>query len=118
MKKVSAIIPCYNEQEALPYFLKEIRLVADRMSATKDVVFEFLFVNDGSKDRTLDILREAALVDKRVRYISFSRNFGKEAAMYAGLKNAAGDYVAIMDADMQDPPTLLPEMYGALQSDE
>lgn len=118
MKKVSAIIPCYNEQEALPYFLKEIRLVADRMSATKDVVFEFLFVNDGSKDRTLDILREAALVDKRVRYISFSRNFGKEAAMYAGLKNAAGDYVAIMDADMQDPPTLLPEMYEALQSDE
>lgn len=118
MKKVSAIIPCYNEQEALPYFLKEIRLVADRMSATKDVVFEFLFVNDGSKDRTLDIPREAALVDKRVRYISFSRNFGKEAAMYAGLKNAAGDYVAIMDADMQDPPTLLPEMYGALQSDE
>lgn len=118
MKKVSAIIPCYNEQEALPYFLKEIRLVADRLSATKDVVFEFLFVNDGSKDRTLDILREAALVDKRVRYISFSRNFGKEAAMYAGLKNATGDYVAIMDADMQDPPALLPEMYEALQSDE
>ena len=75
MKKVSAIIPCYNEQDALPYFLKEIRSVADHMSVTKDVVFEFLFVNDGSKDRTLDILREAALVDKRVRYISFSRNF-------------------------------------------
>lgn len=112
------VIPCYNEQEALPYFLKEIRLVADRMSAAKDVVFEFLFVNDGSKDRTLDILREAALVDKRVRYISFSRNFGKEAAMYAGLKNATGDYVAIMDADMQDPPALLPEMYEALQSGE
>ena len=109
MDKISTIIPCYNEQEALPYFLKEIRLVADRMSAAKDVVFEFLFVNDGSKDRTLDILREAALVDKRVRYISFSRNFGKEAAMYAGLKNATGDYVAIMDADMQDPPALLPE---------
>lgn len=118
IKKISTVIPCYNEQEALPYFLKEIRLVADHMSATKDVVFEFLFVNDGSKDRTLDILREAALVDKRVRYISFSRNFGKEAAMYAGLKNATGDYVAIMDADMQDPPALLPEMYEALQSDE
>ena len=118
MDKISTIIPCYNEQEALPYFLKEIRLVADRMSAAKDVVFEFLFVNDGSKDRTLDILREAALVDKRVRYISFSRNFGKEAAMYAGLKNATGDYVAIMDADMQDPPALLPEMYEALQSGE
>lgn len=118
MERVTIVIPCYNEQEALPYFLKEIRSVADRMSAAKDVVFEFLFVNDGSKDRTLDILREAALVDKRVRYISFSRNFGKEAAMYAGLKNAAGDYVAIMDADMQDPPALLPEMYEALQSDE
>lgn len=118
MKKVSAIIPCYNEQDALPYFLKEIRSVADHMSVTKDVVFEFLFVNDGSKDRTLDILREAALVDKRVRYISFSRNFGKEAAMYAGLKNATGDYVAIMDADMQDPPALLPEMYEAVQSGE
>lgn len=118
MREISLVVPCYNEQEALPYFLKEIRLVADRMSATKDVVFEFLFVNDGSKDRTLDILREAALVDKRVRYLSFSRNFGKEAAMYAGLKNAVGDYVAIMDADMQDPPALLPEMYEALQSDE
>lgn len=118
MERVTMVIPCYNEQEALPYFLKEIRLVADRMSAAKDVVFEFLFVNDGSKDRTLDILREAALVDKRVRYISFSRNFGKEAAMYAGLKNATGDYVAIMDADMQDPPALLPEMYEALQSGE
>ena len=118
MREISLVVPCYNEQEALPYFLKEIRLVADCMSATKDVVFEFLFVNDGSKDRTLDILREAALVDKRVRYLSFSRNFGKEAAMYAGLKNATGDYVAIMDADMQDPPALLPEMYDALQSDE
>ena len=118
MREISLVVPCYNEQEALPYFLEEIRLVADRMAATKDVVFEFLFIDDGSKDRTLDILREATLVDKRVRYLSFSRNFGKEAAMYAGLKNAVGDYVAIMDADMQDPPALLPEMYEALQSDE
>lgn len=118
MKRISTIIPCYNEQEALPYFLEEIRRVADNMSATQDVTFEFLFVNDGSKDKTLDILRQAARQDERVRYISFSRNFGKEAAMYAGLKNATGDYVAIMDADMQDPPSLLPEMYAALLSGE
>lgn len=118
MRKISLVVPCYNEQEALPYFLQEVRQVASDMADTWDVEFEMLFINDGSKDRTLDILREAALVDKRVRYISFYRNFGKEAAMYAGLKNATGDYVAIMDADMQDPPALLPEMYEALRSDE
>lgn len=101
MKHLSIIIPCYNEAAALPYFLREIRKVADQMSATKPLSFEFLFVNDGSKDRTLDILREAAKQDKRVRYISFSRNFGKEAAMYAGFQNCTGDYAAVMDADMQ-----------------
>ena len=118
MKKISCIIPCYNEEAALPYFLREIRKVADQMSATDSVLFEILFVNDGSKDRTLEILREAAKEDARVRYISFSRNFGKEAAMYAGFKNVTGDYAAVMDADMQDPPSLLPEMYRALQSGE
>ena len=92
MKKIAIIIPCYNEAAALPYFLREIRKVADQMSATKPLSFEFLFVNDGSKDQTLDILREAAKQDKRVRYISFSRNFGKEAAMYAGFQNCTGDY--------------------------
>ena len=92
---VTASVPCYNEEAALPYFLREIRKVADAMSATYDLNFEFLFVNDGSKDSTLHILRTAAKEDSRVRYISFSRNFGKEAAMYAGLKNAAGDYVAV-----------------------
>lgn len=115
---LSIIVPCYNEQDALPYFLREIRQVADGMSATNNLVFEFLFVNDGSKDGTLEILRTAATEDSRVRYISFSRNFGKEAAMYAGLKNATGDFVAVMDADMQDPPALLPEMYAALESGE
>ena len=118
MKKISCIIPCYNEEAALLYFLREIRKVADQMSATDPVLFEILFVNDGSKDRTLEILREAAKEDARVRYISFSRNFGKEAAMYAGFKNVTGDYAAVMDADMQDPPSLLPEMYRALQSGE
>lgn len=88
------------------------------MSATMNLAFEFIFVNDGSKDKTLELLRAYAAEDPRVRYISFSRNFGKEAAMYAGLKNAKGDYAAVMDADMQDPPTLLPEMYELLQGGE
>ena len=100
MEKITIVIPCYNEEAALPYFLREIRKVADQMSATKPLSFEFLFVNDGSKDQTLDILREAAKQDKRVRYISFSRKFGKEAAMYAGFQNCTGDYAAVMDADM------------------
>lgn len=117
-QKISCIVPCYNEEAALPYFLREIRKVADQMSATKPHSFEFIFINDGSKDRTLEILREAAAQDQRVRYISFSRNFGKEAAMYAGFQNCTGDYAAVMDADMQDPPALLPEMYEALQSGE
>ena len=88
------------------------------MSATYQTSFEFIFVDDGSKDKTLEILREAALQDERVRYIAFSRNFVKEAAMYAGLQRCTGDYAAVMDADMQDPPTLLPEMYETLQSGE
>ena len=116
MKKISCIIPCYNEEAALPYFLREIRKVADQMSATDPVLFEILFVNDGSKDRTLETCGRR---QKRMRgYVtsSFSRNFGKEAAMYAGFKNVTGDYAAVMDADMQDPPSLLPEMYRALQS--
>lgn len=118
MKRLSVIVPCYNEESALPYFREEIRQVADRLAASAPLSVEFLFINDGSKDGTLDLLRQYAREDERVRYISFSRNFGKEAAMYAGLKNAVGDYVAVMDADMQDPPALLPEMYELLQSGE
>ncbi len=108
MNKITVIVPCYNEQESLPLFYQEIIKVSDEM---KKVDFEYLFVNDGSKDKTLDILRDLSKKDKRVRYISFSRNFGKEAAMYAGLENATGDYVTLMDVDLQDPPSLLPEMY-------
>jgi len=116
---LSVIVPCYNEEAALPYFLPEIRKVADSMSATKDLLrFEFLFVDDGSKDGTLELLHTYAKEDQRVHYISFSRNFGKEAAIYAGLNYAKGDYIAVMDADMQDPPGLLPEMYETLQSGE
>lgn len=112
MKLISIVVPCYNEEEALPFFYKAICEVAEGMKS--DVNFEFLFINDGSKDKTLDILRELSSKDKRVRYVSFSRNFGKEAGMYAGLQNAKGDFVAIMDADMQDPPSLLPQMYKGI----
>lgn len=107
-EKISIVVPCYNEEESLPIFYKEINKISKEM---KEVIFEFLFINDGSKDNTLKELRKLAKKDKRVRYISFSRNFGKEAGMYAGLENATGDYAAIMDADMQDPPEMIKEMY-------
>ena len=110
-EKISVIVPCYNEQESLPYFYEEITKVSKEMN---DNDFEFLFVNDGSKDKTLDIVKKLAKKDKRVRYVSFSRNFGKEAAMYAGLQYSKGDYVTLMDADLQDPPSLLPEMYNLI----
>lgn len=116
MKKlISAIVPCYNEEESLPIFYKTICEVAAKL---KEADFEFLFVNDGSKDRTLPILRELAKKDSRVRYLSFSRNFGKEAGMLAGLEHARGDYVAILDADLQDPPEYFIEMYRILEEGE
>ena len=114
MEKITVIVPCYNEEAALPIFYEEIEKISKEM---KNVDFEYLFVNDGSKDKTLDILRELSKKDKKVRYISFSRNFGKEAAMYAGLENATGDYVTLMDADLQDPPSLLPEMYRLIKEE-
>ena len=115
MNKVSIIVPCYNEQESLPYFSKEIIRVADKLP---EYGFEIIFVNDGSKDNTLNLLRQYEKTDLRMHYISFSRNFGKEAAMYAGFCHAKGDYVAVMDADMQDPPELLPQMLELLESGE
>ena len=108
MEKISIIVPCYNEEESLPLFYDEIIKTADEF---KKVDFEFIFVNDGSRDRTLEIARDLSLKDKRVRYVSFSRNFGKEAAILAGLEYSTGDYVAMMDADLQDPPSLLHDMY-------
>ena len=108
---ISVIIPCYNEEESLPHFIKEMNKVMDEM---KKVKFELIFVNDGSKDKTLEILKSMAKDDKRVKYISMSRNFGKEAVMLAGLEKSSGDYVAIMDADLQDPPSLLIEMYKGI----
>lgn len=118
MKLLSIVVPCYNEAAALPYFWAEIRKTAEEMSAAGALTFEFLFVDDGSADGTLPLLRQFAAEDARARYLSFSRNFGKEAALYAGLRHARGDYVAVMDADLQDPPALLPEMLAALQDGE
>ena len=111
MSLISVIVSCFNEEQALPYFYDEIVKTADKMDY---VDFEFLFVNDGSKDKTLEIIKGFAAKDDRVKYVSFSRNFGKEAAMYAGFKNCKGDYAVLMDADLQDPPYLLPEMYDAI----
>lgn len=112
MKKlISIVIPCFNEQESIPYFYNEVDKISKKMS---EVNFEFLFVDDGSTDNTIKIVKELSLKDKRVKYISFSRNFGKEAAMRAGLKEALGDFVTIMDADLQDPPSLLIKMYEGI----
>ena len=113
-EKISVIVSCYNEQESIPYFYEEITKISKKM---KDLDFEYLFVNDGSKDNTLKIVKELAEKDDRVKYVSFSRNFGKEAAMYAGLKYADGDYITLMDADLQDPPALLPEMYRLIKEE-
>ena len=114
MDIVSLVVPCYNEEKALPFFYKEIYKIAAQMQSFQ---FELIFVDDGSKDRTLEICKELKLLDERVHYLSFSRNFGKEAALYAGLKAATGDYIAVMDADLQDPPELLKDMLSILQND-
>lgn len=114
MDKISIIVPVYNEEEAIKIFYDKITEVSAKIEAE----FEFIFVNDGSKDKTLEIVKEYAIQDSRVRFVSFSRNFGKEAAMYAGLQASEGDYVAIMDVDLQDPPDLLPEMYNTLLEKE
>lgn len=113
MSKISIVVPMYNEQESLGILYKELNRVTDTLP---EYEFEYLFVNDGSSDATLAAIRQLAEKDKRVRYVSFSRNFGKEAALYAGLKNATGDYVATMDADLQDPPALLPQMIAMIEA--
>ena len=113
-KKISVIVSCYNEEESLPLFYEEMSEVMDEMSQND---FELIFVNDGSRDNTLKEIKELRAKDKRVRYISFSRNFGKEAAMKAGLDYSTGDYVTLMDADLQDPPKMLPEMLNILESE-
>lgn len=109
---LSLIVPCFNEQESLKHFHKEFSKVVKETNFCQSI--ELIFVDDGSKDDTLQVIQELAKSDNRVKFISFSRNFGKEAAIYAGLQHAKGDYVVVMDADLQDPPSLLPEMYRAV----
>lgn len=111
MTLISVCVPSFNEQEVLPQFYREVARVASTMP---DVEFEFVFIDDGSSDGTVDVVKSLRQADPRVRLVSFSRNFGKEAAMYAGLKEARGDFITLMDADLQDPPELLGEMYRAL----
>ncbi len=114
MKKISLIIPCYNEGTNVELLYKELSQIMDKL--IRQYEFEILFINDGSSDHTLDVLKLLAKQHTNVKYISFSRNFGKEAAMYCGFKNVTGDLVAVMDADMQDPPSLLPEMLTYIES--
>lgn len=110
---ISVIVPCYNEEESLPLFYIETGKVLRQMT---EVDYELIFVDDGSSDNTRTIMKNLAEKDEKVRYVVFSRNFGKEAAMYAGLREAGGDYSVIMDADLQHPPALLPEMYKVVSS--
>lgn len=114
MDKLTIIVPCYNEEEALPVFYREIKKVLNGMPQVEP---ELLFIDDGSRDNTLRVLRALKACDQQCRYIAFSRNFGKEAAMYAGLESATGDYCVIMDADLQHPPALLPEMYRTVHEE-
>lgn len=116
MEKISIIVPCYNEETALPLFYEELQ--KNIKSFGNNVSFEILFVNDGSKDHTLSVIKDLAKKDSNIKFISFSRNFGKESAIYAGLENSTGDYVVMMDADLQDPPSLLKEMYKAVTEDK
>jgi len=111
LPKISVVVPCYNEEESLPLFKTAIEKVAASMPQAE---FEYIFVDDGSKDATLQVLRQFNDEDSRFRYLSFSRNFGKEAGLLAGLEAATGDFLAVMDADLQDPPGLLPDMYKAI----
>ena len=115
MKKVNLIVPCYNEAEALPLFKDELNKVIQTLD---QYTFEILLINDGSTDTTLSVMKEICDTDSHYKYISFSRNFGKEAAMYAGFCNSDGDYAAIMDADIQDPPALLPDMLHCLETED
>ena len=116
MEKISIVVPCYNEEESIELFYKEIEKTRKEFGKKK-VKLEIIFVDDGSSDRTLEIMKELSKKRKYIKYISFSRNFGKEAAMYAGLEHTSGDYATIMDVDLQDPPELLFEMYDYIKNE-
>ena len=111
---ISVVVPCFNEEESIPLFYEEMERVRTAMREE----FEYIFINDGSSDKTLDVLRELNILNPCAHYLSFSRNFGKEAALYAGLKYATGDYVTVMDVDLQDPPELLIEMRQKLDQQQ
>ena len=115
MNKISVIVPCYNEEESIPLFYDTINKIINKM---KDVSFELIFVDDGSSDKTINVIKDLSKKDKNVRYISFSRNFGKEAAIYAGLVYSTGDYVTLLDADLQDPPELIEKMYKIITTED
>lgn len=117
---LSVVVPCFNEEESLPLFLKELSSAAKKMEGEHSLAFEVILVDDGSTDRTLDVMKEQASAHDSlaIKWVSFSRNFGKEAGLLAGLQHATGDYVATMDADMQDPPSLLPQMFEILQTED
>lgn len=114
-KTLSIIVPCYNEEESVPLFYAET-MKQETFFHEKGVELEFIFINDGSRDKTVEVVKSLHEKDERVHLVSFSRNFGKEAAIYAGFQKAKGDFVVLMDADLQDPPALLPEMYGHIES--
>ena len=111
---ISLIIPCFNEEESIGPLYEELCSVSASMKEKYSVDFEFLMINDGSRDQTLHLIREMAKKDERIHYLSFSRNFGKESCVYAGLENCVGDYIAILDADLQHPPSMLGEMYEGI----
>ncbi|MBR3697126.1 MAG: glycosyltransferase family 2 protein [Clostridia bacterium] len=115
MSKISIIVSCYNEEKALPLFYEEVE---KNIKEFKNTEFEYIFVNDGSQDKTLEVIKKLRKKDKKIKYLSFSRNFGKESAMYAGLEHTTGNYVTFMDADLQDPPSLLKEMYEIVTKEE
>ena len=115
LDRISVVVPCYNEEKVMPLFYEEMKQVMDKMNYAR---FEIIFIDDGSKDNTLQIAKNLKAVDERIRYISFSKNFGKEAAIFAGLENSTGDYVVMMDVDLQDPPSLLEEMYRYVKEED
>ncbi len=116
MAKISIVIPCLNEEKNVSMCYNEISKVIKKDIELSNLSFEFIFVDDGSNDQTLEIIKELSKYDKQIKFISFSRNFGKEAAIYAGLKNSSGDFMLLMDSDLQDPPSLLPKMYSLIRS--
>jgi glucosyltransferase len=118
MNLISIVIPCLNEEKTIPQFYKEVSKVIKGNAELSNLSFEFIFVDDGSKDKTLELIKRLSKYDEQIKYISFSRNFGKEAAIYSGLENSSGDFIILMDADLQDPPSLLPQMYSFIKSGE